>query len=137
MNGFVPRPFKPDTTTAYVPTEAPSTAYSYISSANYPTESAKCIIPFGANIIGYGLTSGVMGAIILGVIIFTCLYFIIPGQPPFIIQTLSSLRNMLDFNACVKLFFIYWKFFSRINECINFVILQMRNSNLTEKIKVY
>ena len=104
MNGFVPRPFKPETTTAYGPRGAPSTAYSYLSSANYPTESAKCIMPFGANIIGYGLTAGVIGAIILGVIIFTCLYFIIPGQPPFIIQTLSSLRNLLDFNVCVNVY---------------------------------
>ena len=86
MNGFVPRPFKPETSTAYVPTGEPSTAYSYVSSANYPTESTKCIIPFGANIIGYGLASGVLGAIVFGLIIFTCLYYVIPGQPQFIIK---------------------------------------------------
>lgn len=82
MNGFHPRP--PITTTDLVlnTTTSPITTTIDGTSTHETTTTSSvlnCLIPFGMSLVEYGLTVGVVGALLAALAIWLLIKFILPG----------------------------------------------------------
>ena len=85
MNGFHPRPPVITTTDVqnYTTTTSPITTTTTIEGTTHGATTASsilnCFIPFGMNLVEYGLTVGVAGALLAAVAIWLLIKFILPG----------------------------------------------------------